>query len=99
MGLIYLLYSSFDLLSIHKPNSSRPANAERYVICKWKRDRTHTEGILKYLTECHELLWHYSQEKCGAGSSERDILELVPLEVLTRKDSNFYAYIRKSNDM
>ncbi|KAG8226395.1 hypothetical protein J437_LFUL011933 [Ladona fulva] len=29
VGLIYLLYKSFKKISIHKPNTSRPANSER----------------------------------------------------------------------
>lgn len=37
VGLVYLLWRSFEKVAIHKPNTSRPANSERYVICKWKR--------------------------------------------------------------
>lgn len=29
VGLIYLMYRCFDRISIHKPNTSRPANSER----------------------------------------------------------------------
>jgi len=29
VGLVYLMYKSFREISIHKPNSSRPANSER----------------------------------------------------------------------
>lgn len=28
-GLIYLMYSAFERISLHKPNTSRPANSER----------------------------------------------------------------------
>ena len=37
VGLVYLMYRSFQQIAIHKPNTSRPANSERYIICKWKR--------------------------------------------------------------
>ena len=37
IGLIYLMYRAFDQVCIHKPNTSRPANSERYIICKGKR--------------------------------------------------------------
>ena len=30
VGLLYLLYLSFERISIHKPLTSRPANSERY---------------------------------------------------------------------
>jgi cap1 methyltransferase len=33
-GLIYLMYRAFERVAIHKPNTSRPANSERYIICK-----------------------------------------------------------------
>jgi len=33
-GLLYLLSRSFKHFAIHKPVTSRPANSERYVVCK-----------------------------------------------------------------
>lgn len=38
IGLVYLMYRSFHEVCIHKPNTSRPANSERYLVCKWKRE-------------------------------------------------------------
>lgn len=32
VGLLYLLYRSFDEVCLHKPHTSRPANSERYVL-------------------------------------------------------------------
>ncbi|XP_027732043.1 cap-specific mRNA (nucleoside-2'-O-)-methyltransferase 1 isoform X1 [Vombatus ursinus] len=34
VGLIYLLYTCFERVSLFKPVTSRPANSERYVVCK-----------------------------------------------------------------
>lgn len=31
VGLIYLMYHAFEKVCIFKPNTSRPANSERYV--------------------------------------------------------------------
>ena len=45
--LIYLMYRAFEKVCIHKPNTSRPANSERYIICKWKRPDS--SGIADYL--------------------------------------------------
>lgn len=35
--LVWLLYQVFDTICITKPLSSRPANSERYIICKGLR--------------------------------------------------------------
>lgn len=37
VNLLYLLSTAFNMICIHKPESSRPANSERYVICKGKK--------------------------------------------------------------
>ncbi|KAK5852953.1 hypothetical protein PBY51_006784 [Eleginops maclovinus] len=34
VGLIYLLYLSFDRICLFKPITSRPANSERYIVCR-----------------------------------------------------------------
>lgn len=34
MKLIYILYESYNDISIIKPYSSRPANSEKYIVCK-----------------------------------------------------------------
>ncbi len=39
-GLLYLMRSCFEKVCLHKPNTSRPANSERYLICKWKKEDT-----------------------------------------------------------
>ena len=42
VSLIYLMYKCFSKVSICKPNTSRPANSERYLVCKWKKPYTDT---------------------------------------------------------
>eukprot|EP00276_Gloeochaete_wittrockiana_P005361 CAMPEP_0184669880 /NCGR_PEP_ID=MMETSP0308-20130426/79513_1 /TAXON_ID=38269 /ORGANISM="Gloeochaete witrockiana, Strain SAG 46.84" /LENGTH=92 /DNA_ID=CAMNT_0027116359 /DNA_START=20 /DNA_END=295 /DNA_ORIENTATION=- len=39
VGLFYLLYRHFDRVAIFKPLTSRPANSERYVVCKGFKER------------------------------------------------------------
>jgi len=89
VGLVYLMYKSFQKISIHKPNTSRPANSERYIICQWKREDC--KVITDYMYHVNEKLWKFG------STSQKDILEVVPLEVLT-SDSDFYNYIVSSNN-
>lgn len=95
VGLIYLMYLSFDLVAIHKPNTSRPANSERYLVCKWKKQDV--SGIIKYLATCHDIFWKWTCHYDGDNRKE-DITELVPLEVL-KKNKEFLEYIVRSNSM
>ncbi|ODM96422.1 Cap-specific mRNA (nucleoside-2'-O-)-methyltransferase 1 [Orchesella cincta] len=93
VGLVYLMYCSFERVAIHKPNSSRPDNSERFLICKGKKSGT--DGILTYLTACHFLFWSWTQE----GSREtwkEDVVELVPSDVINR-DSKFFDYMVETN--
>ncbi|KAJ4444703.1 hypothetical protein ANN_06500 [Periplaneta americana] len=89
VGLVYLMYKSFRKISIHKPNTSRPANSERYIICKWKRKDC--DSIADYMYHINELLWKYGT------TTDQDIVEIVPLEIMT-SDDNFYNYIIQSNN-
>lgn len=94
VGLIYLMYLSFDLVSIHKPNTSRPANSERYLICKWKREGT--ENVQKYINDCHRLLWEFRDKT--VNSLPISILEIVPIALLTQENPQFFDYIFASNN-
>ena len=86
-GLVYLMYRCFDEISIFKPNTSRPANSERYLICKGKR--SHTEGVLKYLYNVNSILQKREKTK--------DVLHLVPMDIL-KGDNKFFHYLKHSND-
>lgn len=88
VGLIYLMYKCFKQVSIVKPNTSRPANSERYLVCKWKK--TNTDAIRQYLFDVNTFLYENS-------NSDADIIELVPYDVL-RSDGNFFRYIYESNN-
>lgn len=88
IGLVYLMFKCFDSISIFKPNSSRPANSERYLICK--RKRVDTQGIVDYLSQINRLL--------SIRDDSNDVIELVPLDVL-EADLEFIKYLRNSNDI
>ena len=86
-GLVYLMYRCFDEISIFKPNTSRPANSERYLICKGKR--SHVESVLKYLFNVNTILQKREKNK--------DVVHLVPIEIL-KSDNKFFHYLKESND-
>ncbi|RZF33420.1 hypothetical protein LSTR_LSTR009611 [Laodelphax striatellus] len=88
VGLVYLMYRSFDSICIHKPNSSRPANSERYIICKYKR--SDCDAIRQYMFDLNLRLDELN-------NSDTDILECVPMSEL-RADTKFFDYIVNSNN-
>ncbi|XP_037807846.1 cap-specific mRNA (nucleoside-2'-O-)-methyltransferase 1 isoform X1 [Lucilia sericata] len=87
VGLVYLMYQCFEEIAIIKPNSSRPANSERYLVCKWKK--SDTEVICKYLNLINN---HINKQ------SDRDVLEIVDLDVIMQ-DEDFFKYIKESNNL
>eukprot|EP00090_Calanus_glacialis_P017517 TRINITY_DN27259_c0_g1_i1.p1 TRINITY_DN27259_c0_g1~~TRINITY_DN27259_c0_g1_i1.p1 ORF type:complete len:923 (-),score=365.91 TRINITY_DN27259_c0_g1_i1:140-2908(-) len=96
VGLVYLMYRSFQAVSIHKPNTSRPANSERYVICKWKRPDC--GDIHDYLFETNQRLSALGFNLLGATRSHTDVLRLVPDKVMLESNPEFLDYIRTSNN-
>lgn len=88
VGLIYLMYKCFKQICIVKPNTSRPANSERYLVCKWKKPNT--DSIRNYLFEVNQCLYDNT-------NTDYDISELVPYDVI-RDDENFFNYICESNN-
>uniref|UniRef100_A0A0K0CXC9 Cap-specific mRNA (nucleoside-2'-O-)-methyltransferase 1 n=1 Tax=Angiostrongylus cantonensis TaxID=6313 RepID=A0A0K0CXC9_ANGCA len=47
-GLVYLMHVAYNQVSLHKPHTSRPANSERYIICKGLR-KNYSDAIRDYL--------------------------------------------------
>ncbi|XP_053678556.1 cap-specific mRNA (nucleoside-2'-O-)-methyltransferase 1 [Anopheles nili] len=88
-GLIYLVYKCFRQISICKPNSSRPANSERYLVCKWKLPNT--DQIQRHLEDINRQMFTRNR------TDKTDTLELVPEEVL-REDTAFFEYLCNSNN-
>ncbi|XP_033102913.1 cap-specific mRNA (nucleoside-2'-O-)-methyltransferase 1-like [Anneissia japonica] len=88
VGLIYLLYISFDEVSLFKPITSRPANSERYVVCKGRRRGA--EIVHAYMFEINNRLNELR-------NSDTDILEIVPLQQL-HDDEEFSKYVTDQNE-
>lgn len=86
-GLVYLMYRCFEEVCIFKPNSSRPANSERYLICK--RKRPYTQDTVQYLKLVNDMLLK--------GDKNDTVLQLVSFKELER-ERQFVQYLRKSND-
>ncbi|XP_066148477.1 cap-specific mRNA (nucleoside-2'-O-)-methyltransferase 1 [Euwallacea fornicatus] len=90
VGLLYLMYLCFEKVAIIKPNTSRPANSERYFVCSNLKVHSQTNIIRQYLWKVAIRLWE------NRTSPDRDILEIVPLQVL-KADCKFFKYILQTN--
>lgn len=84
VGLIFIMYKCFDRITIVKPHACRPSNAERYLVCKWKK--SNTDDIARHLLEVNETM-----------TNDMEIIELVALDVL-KKDESFFQYICNTNN-
>ena len=88
VGLLYLLYRSFEKVCIFKPVTSRPANSERYVVCKSLREGT--KPICDYMTELNCKINNLK-------GSNIDVREVVPYETI-KQDTEFFDYVFSSNN-
>lgn len=88
VGLIYLLYLCFERISLFKPITSRPANSERYVVCKGLKPGT--DAVRDYMFTINLKLNQFRQ-------SDRDVTEVVPLEII-KADTDFFQYMINSNE-
>lgn len=93
VGLLFLMHLCFNKIAIIKPNSSRPANSERYLICSKLTNNKTTDQIRKYLQATVQVLWdlHNSQ------TDGLDIYEIVPASVM-QENRGFCKYITESNN-
>ncbi|KAK3547628.1 hypothetical protein QTP86_026269 [Hemibagrus guttatus] len=88
VGLIYLLYLCFERVSLFKPVTSRPANSERYVVCK--NLKPGSDAVRDYLFKVNLKLNHLRQ-------SESDVTDVVPLEII-KGDTDFFQHMMDSNE-
>lgn len=87
-GLVYLMYLCFERISLFKPITSRPANSERYIVC---RDlKPGSDAVRDYMFKVNLKL---NQLK----NTDRDVLELVPLHII-KEDTDFYQFMVNSNE-
>ncbi|XP_065333184.1 cap-specific mRNA (nucleoside-2'-O-)-methyltransferase 1-like [Cloeon dipterum] len=88
-GLIWLMRRAFREICIFKPNTSRPANSERYLVCKHRLDD---------VSAVRNLMWTANEEfeKLGTGSG-RAVVTLVPEDVIAG-DKELVEYLTTSNN-
>ncbi|XP_056589922.1 cap-specific mRNA (nucleoside-2'-O-)-methyltransferase 1 isoform X2 [Triplophysa dalaica] len=88
VGLIYLLYLCFDRISLFKPVTSRPANSERYVVCK---------GLKPGADAVRDYMFTINLRFNQLRNSDRDVTEVVPLEII-KADTDFFQCMINSNE-
>uniref|UniRef100_A0A673M3R5 Cap-specific mRNA (nucleoside-2'-O-)-methyltransferase 1 n=1 Tax=Sinocyclocheilus rhinocerous TaxID=307959 RepID=A0A673M3R5_9TELE len=88
VGLIYLLYLCFERVSLFKPVTSRPANSERYVVCKSLKPGT--DAVREYMFIINLKLNQFRH-------SDRDVTEVVPLDII-KGDTDFFQFMINSNE-
>ncbi|KAL8619662.1 hypothetical protein ACOMHN_019717 [Nucella lapillus] len=89
VGLVYLMRFIFHQVSIFKPVTSRPANSERYIVCKGLL--RNKQAVVEYLDSVNRDLCQYS-----SALSTTDIYHIVPEERMLN-DEAFFTYIYNSN--
>ncbi|KAJ3035469.1 FtsJ methyltransferase domain-containing protein 2 [Rhizophlyctis rosea] len=112
VDLIYILFRSFEKLTIIKPHSSRPANSERYIICKTLLPHSSTH-LTPHLFEANKHLnalrpgtnvnSSHSEPQPGFQTTETkiaqgvaDVLRLVDEEVV-KGEKKFVDYVQDVN--
>lgn len=95
VSLVYLMYKCFQKITIIKPNSSRPANSERYIVCKYKLPGT--EAIISYLDNVNQLLNEATEQQQQHKEDVLDVVELYNHDEMM-KDEHFMQYIVNSNN-
>jgi len=97
-GLLYLMAAHFGAVSIYKPAQSRPANSERYVLCRDLRGGGAGAALFEHLLKVNDrvnaLKPSWGPDSLDTGGS--DVLQLVPRETIHA--SVVGPYLRESND-
>lgn len=88
VGLIYLLYCCFERVCLFKPITSRPANSERYVVCK---------GLKVGIDDVREYLFSVNIKLNQLRNTDSDVNLVVPLMVI-KGDHEFNDYMIRSNE-
>ncbi|XP_013867007.1 cap-specific mRNA (nucleoside-2'-O-)-methyltransferase 1 isoform X2 [Austrofundulus limnaeus] len=88
VGLVYLLYLCFDRVSLFKPVTSRPANSERYVVCR---------GLKPGSDAVREYMFKINLKLNQLKSTDTDVISVVPLSII-KEDTDFYQFMVNSNE-
>ena len=91
--LLYLVSQCFEVFTIFKPISSRPANAEKYVIGLYKR--SNIENIIKILVRLQNFI---SAEHLRLEAKEPIAISLAPSRIISKIDDKFAAWLTTTNN-
>ncbi|CAJ0954208.1 unnamed protein product, partial [Mesorhabditis belari] len=94
--LIFLMSLCYQDVCIHKPHTSRPANSERYIICKGLMKRF-SDPIRDFLKAVNR-----KQQELVEKKSDKDVQQLLPHHFgneLTESERLFLIYITDNNNM
>ncbi|KAK2113877.1 Cap-specific mRNA (nucleoside-2'-O-)-methyltransferase 1 [Saguinus oedipus] len=83
VGLVYVLYFRFERVCLFKPITSRPANSERYVVCK---------GLKVGIDDVRDYLFAVNIKLNQLRNTDSDVNLVVPLEVI-KGDHEFTDYM------
>ncbi|XP_043916302.1 cap-specific mRNA (nucleoside-2'-O-)-methyltransferase 1 [Protopterus annectens] len=88
VGLVYLLYCCFERISLFKPLTSRPANSERYIICR---------GLKPGIESVRDYLFTVNIKLNQLKNSKQDVNTVVSMSVM-KEDTNFLNSMMSSNE-
>ncbi|CAB3403893.1 unnamed protein product [Caenorhabditis bovis] len=91
VGLIYLMRICYDEISLHKPHTSRPANSERYIICKGLR-KEYSDQVRDYLKEINRVM-----NSLKDRNDPNDVQEIIDINEL-KNDEEFFNAIVSHNE-
>lgn len=88
VGLVYLLYLCFDRISLFKPVTSRPANSERYIVCR---------GLKPGSDAVREYMFRVNLKLNQLKNTDSDVTDVVPMHII-KDDTDFYQFMVNSNE-
>ncbi|KAJ1366178.1 hypothetical protein KIN20_026779 [Parelaphostrongylus tenuis] len=90
-ALIFLMYVAYDQVALHKPLSSRPANSERYIVCKGLRKK-YSDAVRDYLKRVN-----LKMDELTKAKSSHEVVSIVPIEII-RRHEEFSTYLKRHNE-
>ncbi|CAJ0909234.1 9835_t:CDS:2, partial [Entrophospora sp. SA101] len=96
-GIVWILYRYFEQISIIKPLASRPANSERYIICRSLKQ--HNPPMVDYLFDVNKK-FNDLKKKSSKDQHQQDhdnnIIQIVDLNEIN-KDEDFVEFLKMRN--
>ena len=72
VSLLWVMWRCWDSVAIVKPNQSRPANSERFLICRGKRSEDEVSEWREYLIAVNDMILEQKdQRKSGYDTKQR----------------------------